>query len=97
MSFLTDQIKIAEDIQIGNKVIARFTNCNMSHQFPGEIVGITKNYYKVKCLANFRRSLSSDPQWADENGLSKDKDRILQVETINSRKHSVNNCIASIE
>ena len=95
-----DQFEIYEKIKVGDNVIAKFTNCNKIHTFTGIIEGITKNYYKVKCLENFRKGedyyIKSNPEYYDENGYSKDKDRILHVSTINDRKHSSNNCVVRI-
>jgi hypothetical protein len=100
MNFFENQLTLAGKIKAGDFVVARFTNCGHSHVFYGEITGQTKNYYKVKCLKNFRKGLPGcglkQPQYYDEKDYSKDVDRIFHVETINSRKHSVNNCIFEI-
>lgn len=83
-----------EDSQvIGSIVIARFTNCGHNHQFKGEIVGKTKNYYKVEVLENFR---PNDP-YNPEKGLSEEIGRILHIATYGSRIHSINNTIMSLD
>ena len=71
-----------DNFVIGQTVTARFTNCGYAYQFRGEIVGKTKNYWKVKALTSpFQTELPG---------------RIFRIETIRSRKYSANNCIAEV-
>lgn len=68
----------------GEQVIARFTNCNRFHEFPGVIVGRTKNDWKVK---------ASVSPYADQGEAP---GRVFYIPTISSRKHSQNNCIVKV-
>lgn len=67
---------------IGNIVIARFTNCNRFHSFKGEIVGRTKNDWKVKSLESFREGEAAG--------------RVFYIPTVSSRKYSRNNRIEAL-
>lgn len=76
-----------DNFEIGNIVIARFTNCHRNHQFKGEIVGKTKNYWKVRCMQDFRMD--------DRTGtLYPEVDRVFHIATEGSKTYSANNCIA---
>jgi hypothetical protein len=76
-----------ENFETGDIVMARFTNCGHFHEFRGEVVGRTKNYWKVKCLENFRRSSLGAKEVCEEIG------RVFQIATMESRTYSANNCI----
>lgn len=67
---------------VGEVVTARFTNCNRFHSFSGEIVGRTKNDWKVKSLESFREDEPAG--------------RVFYIPTASSRKHSQNNCIEKV-
>ena len=92
MSFFDTQVKFHDTLKPGDRVLARFTNCGRNHQFKGEIVGITKNYFKVKCLENFRKA----DMWDRLPELSDEVARVFRIDTVWSRTHSVNNCVAEI-
>ena len=77
----------------GNIIIARFTNCGDKNQFKGEIVGRTKNYFKVKVLENFRLVDWRDPG----KGLCDEIGRVLNIATYGSHIHSLNNTIMSLD
>lgn len=77
---------LMENFEIGDIVIARFTEHHRERQFRGEIVGKTKNYWKVECLENFR---------TDDSGVLHDEiGRVFHIATLASRTYSANNCIA---
>lgn len=69
----------------GEEVIARFTNCNRIHEFRGEIVGRTKNDWKVKAIQSPYAEQGEAPG------------RVFYIPTASSRKYSTNNCIRKLE
>jgi hypothetical protein len=76
------------DLNIGDIVLVRFTDCNRSHQFKGVIVGKTKNYWKVEVLQDFREA------WGDPTRLAEEVGRVMHIATQVSRTYSANNCIS---
>lgn len=66
-----------EPYKEGDKVLVSFTNSGNRFQFKGEIVGRTKNYFKVRSL--------------EEVYPGEKPGRVFHIETIESRKHSANN------
>lgn len=73
---------MTDDFQVGQLVIARFTNSNQILQFQGEIVGKTKNYWKVKSVTS--------PYQEEKPG------RVFRVATIQARQYSNNNRILKV-
>ena len=63
----------------GQRVLARFTNCNRILQFEGIVRGRTKNYWKVESLTS--------PYENEKPG------RIFHIATLESRIYSANNRI----
>jgi hypothetical protein len=88
-----DFLEFESSVNSGSVVLARFTNCGYNHQFKGEIVGKTKNYYKVKVLENFRPVNHYEP----ENGMCEEIGRVLHIATYGSRIHSINNAIMNLD
>jgi hypothetical protein len=68
-----------DNYEIGQRVVARFTNSGRVIQFVGKIVGKTKNYWKIKAIT---RAYENDPL-----------DRVFHIATLRSRIYSANNCI----
>ena len=68
--------------QIGHVVLARFTNCCYIREFKGEIVGKTKNYWKVRAIQS---------PYANDV-----PDRVFQIATIRARNYSLNNRIVEL-
>jgi hypothetical protein len=71
-----------DKFETGQVVIARFTNCHRYHEFRGEVVGKTKNYWKVKSLESVYEGEAPG--------------RVFHIETLESRKYSQNNCIVRV-
>ena len=65
--------------EVGQHVVARFTNSGQAHQFLGRILGRTKNYWKVESITS--------PYDGEKPG------RVFHIATLESRTYSVNNCI----
>ena len=75
-----------DNFEIGNIVLARFTEHHRMRQFKGEIVDKTKNYWKVRCMQDFR---------VDDAGNSyPEVGRVFHIATEVSKTYSANNCIA---
>ena len=68
-----------EPFQVGQIVIARFTNSGSIRQFEGVVLGRTKNYWKVKAITT--------PYENEQPG------RIYHIATPASRIYSLNNRI----
>lgn len=68
-----------DSFEVGQMVIARFTNSGRVYQFKGVIAGKTKNYWKVLSI--------TPPYEGEELG------REFRIETLASRRYSANNCI----
>lgn len=73
-----------DNFEIGQVVLARFTNCHHVHEFVGEIVGKTKNYWKIKAVTSPYASQGEAPG------------RVFQIATLASRIYSVNNSIQRV-
>lgn len=71
-----------DNFEIGKIVIARFTNSGHVYEFPGEIVGKTKNYWKVKSIIS--------PYETEAAG------RVFHIATLRSRTYSQNNRIVKL-
>jgi hypothetical protein len=71
-----------DNYPVGQIVLARFTNSGGVHEFKGEIVGRTKNYWKVKAITS--------PYQNEQPG------RVFHIATLRSRIYSANNCIRSL-
>ena len=72
-----------EGVEVGDIVIARFTNSGWVRKFRGEVVGRTKNDWKVKAITS--------PYEGEEPG------RIFKIAASGSRLHSANNCVRKEE
>lgn len=68
-----------DNFEVGQVVIASFTNCGYIRRFKGEVVGKTKNYWKIKAIES--------PYENEEPG------RVFHVATLESRIYSANNRI----
>jgi hypothetical protein len=71
-----------EKVTIGEKVKARFTNGGSCYEFLGEIVGYTKNEWKVKAIVS--------PYPEEQTG------RIFYIPNMLNRKFSINNCVVKL-
>ncbi len=71
------------DYEIGQQVRASFTNSRRILQFVGEVVGVTKNYYKVKAITS--------PYPNEQPG------RVFQIATPAAWNWSMNNRIIGLE
>lgn len=68
-----------DGFEIGQTVIARFTNSNRVIEFRGRIVGVTLNYWKIESL---------------EDGVQGwPAGKVFHVSTLRDRKYSANNSI----
>ena len=68
-----------EGVDVGDIVDARFTNSGYVRKFRGEIVGRTKNDWKVRAITS---------PYPDEA-----PGRIFKIAAAGSRTHSANNCV----
>ena len=66
-------------LEMGDIVIARFTNSGQIKEFRGRLVGVTKNYWKIESL---------EPIWPNAA-----PGRAFRIATIESRIYSANNRI----
>lgn len=71
-----------EPFQLGQTVVARFTNSGRVHQFEGVIRGRTANYWKVESITT--------PYPNEAPG------RVFHIATARSRTYSINNKIVSL-
>src|SRR5208282_6194458 len=71
-----------DNFEVGQTVIARFTNSHSVYQFTGRIVGKTKNYWKVETITS-----------PYENGQP---GRVFRITSLLGRGYSPNNCIVKV-
>jgi hypothetical protein len=71
-----------DSYQVGQEVIARFTNSYRIVEFRGRIVGQTKNYWKV---ASLEAGIQGSPAG-----------RVFHISTTLDRKYSANNSIQGL-
>ena len=71
-----------DNFEIGQKVIARFTNSGYNRQFTGVIVGATKRFWKVESITS--------PYDGEQPG------RVFHIARLGSRTYSNNNCIVGV-
>jgi hypothetical protein len=72
-----------DNFEVGEEVIARFTNSGRIREFRGKVLGRTKNYWKVEALTT--------PYENEQPG------RMYHIATLESRIYSANNCLRKIQ